>query len=248
MRGLYWMRAWNFGDLLNPVLYQQITGRDAPFSDLSPKILAIGSVMSLANPGDIVWGSGCISAETPLVCDNTTDFRAIRGPFTAELLRRHGIDLDNDILFGEPSFLLPRFIKPSLDRNLTIGFLPHYIDYGQVRKPLPPDVKLLNSATEPVELIYQITSCRYIVSSSLHGLCVAEAYGIPAIWVQLADNIVGGDFKFRDYYAGSGRAPYVALNWRSRYDWHEAELALAGWRPPEYDLSALMICCPFEDR
>lgn len=247
MMPLYWLRAWNFGDLLNPILYRLITGRDAVFSDVSPKILAIGSVLSIAGPHDIVWGSGCISEDTPLICDNTTDFRAIRGPETARLLRRHGIDISDNIPFGEPSFLLPRFVKPSLDRNLTIGFLPHYIDYGQVRKPLPPDVKLLNSATEPMELIYQITSCRYIVSSSLHGLAVAEAYGIPAIWVQLADNIVGGDFKFRDYYAGSGREPVIPLNWRNGYDWHEAELALHGWRPAKYDLSALMICCPFEE-
>jgi pyruvyltransferase len=247
MKPLYWLRAWNFGDLLNPILYRQITGRDAVFSDVSPKILAIGSVLSIAKPGDIVWGSGCISSDTPLACDNTTDFCAIRGPLTANLLRRHGIDVADNIPFGEPSFLLPRFIKPSQDRNLTIGFLPHYIDYGQIKKPLPPDVKLLNSATDPIELMYQITSCRYIVSSSLHGLAVAEAYGIPAIWVQLADNIVGGDFKFRDYYLGSGRDPSIPLNWRGGYDWHEAELALSGWRPPEYDLSALMICCPFEE-
>lgn len=243
---LYWLRAWNFGDLLNPILYRFITMQEAEWSDQSPKILAIGSVMSIAKPGDIVWGSGCISADTPLSCDNTTEFRAVRGPHTAELLSRHGIDLPANIPFGEPSSLLPRFIPPSKDRNLTIGFLPHYIDYGQVRQ-LPGDVRLLSPATEPIQLIEQITSCRLIVSSSLHGLCVAEAYGIPAVWVELADNIVGGQFKFQDYYAATGRT-IQPINWRIRYDWHEAEQAALSWTKPDFDLDGLMQVCPFTDK
>lgn len=242
---LYWLRAWNFGDLLNPILYRFITMQEAVWSDQSPKILAIGSVMSMAKPGDIIWGPGCISADTPLSCDNTTDFRAVRGPHTAELLRRRGIDLPAKIPFGEPSSLLSRFIPPSRDRNETIGFLPHYIDYGQVRQ-LPGDVRLLSPATEPIQLIEQITSCRFVVSSSLHGLCVAEAYGIPAVWVELADNIVGGQFKFQDYYAATGRT-VQPINWRTRYDWHEAEQAALDWQMPAFDLDALMQVCPFSE-
>ena len=241
---LYWMQTHNFGDVLNPILYKFITGSDPVFSAASPKILAIGSVMSIAFPGDIVWGSGVLDPVIPLPCDQSTRFRMVRGPLTARTLTEKGIALPDDLLYGCPSQLFPMYVNPSPDRNEVIGFLPHYIDYGQVRKPLPPNVKLLSPATEPLKLIYEITSCKFVVSSSLHGLVVAEAYGIPAVWAELADNIGGGQFKFRDYYAATG-AEGKPLDWRGGYDWHEAGLAADEWRPPVIPRAAILACCPF---
>ena len=89
-----------------------------------------------------------------------------------------------------------------------------------------------------------MTACAYIVSSSLHGICVAEAYGIPAVWVRLADNIVGGEFKFRDYYASTGRDMHPQ-DWRRQYFWDDARIAADHWTQPEYDLDPLMAVCPF---
>lgn len=43
-------------------------------------------------------------------------------------------------------------------------------------------------------------------SSLLHGIILAEAYGIPAIY--LKDNKINQDFKFNDYYCGTGRSEY----------------------------------------
>ena len=52
----------------------------------------------------------------------------------------------------------------------------------------------------PLDVIDQITSCRKILSSSLHGLIVADAYRIPNARLILSNLICGGDFKFDDYY------------------------------------------------
>lgn len=244
MMPIYWLRAWNFGDLLNPLLYQKMTGQMAVFSENSPKILAIGSTMRAAAPRDIVWGAGCISADTPLNCDETTRFLAVRGPYTKAVLQGRGIDIPEDIPMGDPSLLLPRFIPPA-EKTFppVVGFLPHYIDYGQVGR-LPNGVILLNPATNPQELIQQMTRCAYIVSSSLHGICVAEAYGIPAIWVRLADNIVGGEFKFRDYYASTGRDVHPQ-DWRKQYFWDDARILAGDWKQPAFNLDPLLEVCPF---
>jgi len=38
----------------------------------------------------------------------------------------------------------------------------------------------------------------------LHGLILAEAYGIPTCRLVFSEKLLGGDFKFYDYYSGVG--------------------------------------------
>jgi pyruvyltransferase len=59
------------------------------------------------------------------------------------------------------------------------------------------------------DVIAQITSCAVIAASSLHGLIVAEAFGIPAM--RLPHALTGGDdaafvdYKFTDYLTALDR-------------------------------------------
>jgi hypothetical protein len=39
------------------------------------------------------------------------------------------------------------------------------------------------------------------MSSSLHGLVLANAYGIGAVWLKCYDTLGGDDTKFLDYFA-----------------------------------------------
>ena len=238
---LFWIRGHNFGDVLNPLLYKFMTGREAEYSEDPPKVLAIGSVMHKARSGDIIWGTGVIDPEIPLQIDHRVLIKAVRGPLTAGVLRSYGIHVPE--IYGEPSWLLPMFVKPAEMRDNVIGFLPHYIDYGQAGK-LPENVRLLSPATEPISLIKQITACRVIVSSSLHGVCVAEAYGIPAMWVELSDLILGKGFKFRDYYAATGRN-VQPLNWKEKRNWEEINMDTTPFIPPRSMVEQLYESCPF---
>lgn len=54
-------------------------------------------------------------------------------------------------------------------------------------------------------VIEQIASCDYIASSSLHGLIVAEAYGIPNLWLEISGKLLGGHFKFHDFFLSLGK-------------------------------------------
>lgn len=245
MLPLYWIRSNNLGDALNPVLYHAITGYWPEFSEVSPKMLAIGSIMRQAAPHDIVWGTGCMYYDGALLCDQTTEFRAVRGPLTASYLRKKGIKLPADIPLGDPSSLLPRFIEPSKTRTNKAGFLPHYSDYGQA-PAMPEGVDLLYPMTNTLELIRQITSCDYIISSSLHGIIVSEAYGIPAVWVELSDSVAGNGFKFRDYYAITERI-INPMDWRLRFTWEHAKQIAYESEIPVMNLDRLLEVCPFKE-
>lgn len=43
-------------------------------------------------------------------------------------------------------------------------------------------------------------ACKYIISSSLHGLICADSICIPNRWIKLSE-LLGSDFKFHDYYS-----------------------------------------------
>lgn len=55
--------------------------------------------------------------------------------------------------------------------------------------------------------IDQILSCEMILSSSLHGIIVADAYGVPNLWCKFTDyEAPGKGFKFKDYYLSVGKS------------------------------------------
>jgi hypothetical protein len=49
-----------------------------------------------------------------------------------------------------------------------------------------------------------INQCDVIITSSLHALITAHAYGIPAAWVIFSDAPLGDGIKFHDYFASCG--------------------------------------------
>ena len=65
---------------------------------------------------------------------------------------------------------------------------------------------ILDVATTPRDLIEQISRYDACISSSLHGVIVAESLGLPTVAVSFGDRVAGGQFKFDDYFEGTGRS------------------------------------------
>jgi pyruvyltransferase len=59
--------------------------------------------------------------------------------------------------------------------------------------------------TDWKSFVDQIKQCRKIISSSLHGLIIAEAYGIPTEWRDWGGGVIGDGWKFFDYYSATDR-------------------------------------------
>lgn len=104
--------------------------------------------------------------------------------------------------FGDPGLLLSR-VFPQNARAAThrIGLIPHFVDLPAFRDiDLADGVRLID-VTQPVEKVAAaIASCEATISSSLHGLIVSHAYGVPSMWCKSVEPIHGDDSKFYDHY------------------------------------------------
>lgn len=204
----------NYGDMLGKYLVEKISGKQVEFAwpkklsykDLfSPIYVTIGSILTHVNKKCIVWGSGIISRSLPV---KEARFLAVRGPQTRKYLLGKGYQVP--AIYGDPAILMPNYYKPSVFKKYKIGVIPHYNDYQTAKKLISglDDVFLIDFMTNDVEkTTREILACEKIVSSSLHGIIVSQAYGIPAVWQKFSNKVFGDDIKYQDYME-SVQLPY----------------------------------------
>lgn len=239
----HWCYTKNFGDALNPYLLNKLTGKKIIYCNYEkpdlwncfvnlcrsilhfrtynlrlfssptlkrPVILAIGSILSRSHSNYLVWGAGYMSKSEK---GKGGHYFAVRGPFSAKMLEDEGYD--KCVTFGDPALLLPLIYTPKQIKKSEVGFIPHLKDKKKWLE-LYPNERII-SLTSKIEDFIDITcSNEYIISSSLHGIIVAHAYGIPALWVKDGDIDTDG-IKFHDYLASVGISLYDGNNFEIDY-------------------------------
>jgi pyruvyltransferase len=192
----------NFGDELSQVIVEKILGNPVTLASLKEKkktLFAVGSILHYARNEDVILGSGF--RETPLLEKrfNKLDVRAVRGPRTRDFLLQMGIDCP--AVYGDPAVLMghlfPEFKKeaPLYDYIIipNIGEIKGFLPYRNVVLP-----------TEPWDVIVKkMMKSRLVISSSLHGIIVAESFGIPARLLKMT--MIEKLLKYQDYYESTGR-------------------------------------------
>ncbi len=161
-------------------------------------LIGIGSIVHWSDEHSVLWGCGLIAAN--LDYRTPTEVLAVRGKLTREILTARGIPCGD--LLGDAGLLLPEFIAPATPIH-PVGLAPHYVDSESefVKRCRLDGVTVIDSHGTPEAYVEQLTSCKRIVSSSLHGIVLAHAYGIEAVWLKISDRVHGDGFKFRDYYS-----------------------------------------------
>jgi len=201
----------NFGDALNPILAKLISKKEIKYVDLKDnsdtfRIYMIGSILHSVNTNNsFIWGSGFISSNDKIPKIPKKVF-AVRGKLTRELLLAQGVDCPQ--IYGDPALLYPIFYNPKIQKKYKVGIIPHYIDANHIwLNNINQDktIKIINILDDINKVVDELLSCDCIISSSLHGLIIADSYNIPSLWVEFSDKVIGKGFKFRDYFTSVDR-------------------------------------------
>lgn len=189
----------NFGDILTPFIldYYKINYKYTS-SYSNADLISVGSIARRASNKTTVLGSGIIRSNDVLAPQ--ADYKFVRGPHTRNrILEQGGVCPE---IYGDPALLLPKIYNPKIKKNIDIGYVPHNVDFEFINPRYNYVIHL--STKNYKDVIDKMLNCKKIVSSSLHGVIVAHAYGIPAAWVKSRKKLKGGRTKFEDYYASVG--------------------------------------------
>lgn len=211
----WWSKRKNLGDVLSEVVYEWMLQNEGinPNDKVrkTTHLFGIGSVIGMGNFDAVIWGSGVHTFKTikDIMSQNRYrkyDIRAVRGPVTESILKTCGYECPQ--VYGDPAILMKEIYMPcNIKKNIDISAILH-IDHTNLQRI--EGVHYIDMNTSDYKsVINEIVASKKIISSSLHGIILAETYGVPAIF--LADGMKNELLKFYDWYYSTQRMNvYVA--------------------------------------
>jgi len=209
---MYWWRPdppyrGNFGDELGPYLVDALFGLRVEWAEPEAcEIVTVGTVidMMLSSKREnrpALWGSGLFLTASGTISAGEFEIAALRGQLTRERIA----DLDSEVALGDPGLLAHVLVETLPRKDHALGIVPHFLDaelppVAQLRTR--PGVTIIDVTKPAPDVVRDIARCHYVLSSSLHGLVVADSIGTPNAYVPLSnDPRIGGPKKFLDYYS-----------------------------------------------
>lgn len=191
----------NFGDVLNKLIWPKMfNGCENLKSDTL--FLGIGTVISKEILRDnvdkynkiVVFGSGVGYGDLPKICSKW-EFRFVRGPKTAEILKFPGLKYITD-----PANLIQVYFKNKKEKRYKVSYMPHHssLHYYDWKKLCGmAGIHLISPTSDVLSVIDEISSTELLISEAMHGAIVADALRVPWVPVKCYDHIL--DFKWIDW-------------------------------------------------
>ena len=223
----YYAQLPNMGDLINPLLVKEIFGLESKrHTYLTCELSSIGSglgqftmignklektlkrLSSLVIKRDVyIWGTGFINdnyGEKETFYRKNMKFAAVRGKLSKARVEKI-LNKKLDIPTGDVVILADRLIKEKIEKKYKVGIIPHFKEQDHpIFKKMNDKYEnsiIIDLKEDPVEVIKRIAECETIISTSLHGLIVADSFNIPNQHIVVTKNMKGDGFKYRDYYS-----------------------------------------------
>lgn len=203
-----WRKAGvsNFGDEMGPDILSRLGHKVERVELPSAEVVIIGSVLhhiERVRHQVVVAGAGVMHGDRTISPANM-DIRLLRGTISRDQIDwskyQNNTAEPFGASYGDPAMIAPLLYPASHRKVAKLGWVPHYID----PRNMPHADMTINVMDSPAQVIKNITSCAYILTSSLHALIIAQAYGIPAQRLPW-HGVVGGDTKWTDYATGWAR-------------------------------------------
>ena len=237
VRTYWWAGHPNFGDELSSMLLPRYGIAPLLKPRNTAELFAVGSVIELI-PADFtgwVWGSGKMH-EHEVTTLPDAKILAVRGRLTRDLLQAPA-----STPLGDPGLLVSKWVRRRRPAG-RIAIIPHFThrdlpEVQQLTERLGLAAYVVDVRKSARQVVAEVSAASAVVSTSLHGIIVADAYGIPATWALPEPVLAGGTFKFRDYQSAvldnpaSRRCSLDAL--RSTHDVDRVVQAVAAERVAE---------------
>ena len=243
-----WCLSDNFGDKLTPYIIEKISSKKCVWSPKESDILkyvVTGSILNWEIKNAVSWGAGLAGKDDNICIEKIVMVRGQISKYRAILA-----GVENEIAIGDPALLLPKYYTPKIEKKYKLGIFPHYVDTDVITYNLlsqfPDDVVLIYAMVDVEKTIDLICSCERVISSSLHGLIVADAYKIPSKWVKFSDRILGDGTKYMDYYSSIGYdIATKCVDLRSSITVDALLAVECDLKELKIDLDKMIGCCPF---
>ena len=210
---IYWSRCGhghgNFGDKITPLLLKHA---GIPVEWAPPEhaeLIGVGSVLEKVPETfkGAIWTTGFMHESSRKKFPHAR-LLGVRGRLTLERIECNARD---KVLLGDAGLLADVFHTPATKRH-KLGIIPHFADaddpFVKQLAQSSSEITVIDICAETMEVISAAGQCENIISSSLHGLILADSLGIPSRWMELnrgEKRVTGEGFKYRDYYSTFGR-------------------------------------------
>lgn len=217
MNTYYWNVKKNFGDLLTPLLLKKFCHLDSEWSKPEDaRLICVGSIIEHLpiNWKGVIAGAGMLHDSS--LYKTAYLVLALRGPLTAERVM-NSISMNRDLVLADPGLIADELVGDQC-KIYDLGIVPHWTDRELENNPIFKNFnpKIIRVDDDPLEVIRQIGQCKKIVSSSLHGIILADAFGIPRR-IEIPPRALshpyqeGGLFKWHDYSESIGMKLEIGL-------------------------------------
>ena len=106
-------------------------------------------------------------------------------------------------IYGDPAVLLPMIYNPVVPKLRERLVIPQFYNEFEFREGHPNEHMISMNTNDYKTVINEILASEIVFTSSLHGIILAEAYGVPAVFFRGLKKT--WDFKYLDYYYSTGR-------------------------------------------
>lgn len=231
----------NIGDSINPLIIENIIGykvQHAEWNECETSGIGSGLRRFFMRKEDVfasreglrkkltgsmvlrpcqLWSAGfiryCDEKEIPL--RRHLQVASVRGELSRKRIEQI-LGKPINCTLGDAGLLASELLKEKTGKKYRLGIIAHQREIGEKEwDELHDSISnsiLLDVRADPMETLRKMSECECIISSSLHGLIIADSFGIPNQRVVLTDRLAGDGFKFDDYYSSFGIVPEQPIN------------------------------------